>query len=381
MAAPRVLIAGLGDTGVLTAVALRRARARGEISEVVGVSTRPGLVSGQELGMRLAQPEVWARDYRHDFSAFRALAGVRTVHGSLTGVDPDRREVELENADGERHSEPYDLLVVATGVSNGFWRRPDLQTSTDLDQSLRRDHERLRDAGSIAVIGGGAAAITTAWQSAHAWPGTVVDLYFPGERGLPSHHPEVWSGVRRQLEAAGVRLHPGHRAELPEEAALAELGTGSVAWSTGQPDAVADAVLWAIGRVRPNTDWLPGGWLDEDGFVRVTRDLRVQGDDGPVDGVFAIGDVAATDPLRSSARNAGHRLLARNLRATLSGGELKNYRAPKRRWGSVLGVQPDGLRVYAPNGREFRIPRPVVDRVLMPLVVNRGFYGGVRTGR
>ena len=66
----------------------------------------------------------------------------------------------------------------------------------------------------------------------------------------------------------------------------------------------ADAVLWAIGRVQPNTDWLPPELLDEQGFVRVTPDLRVPGQQG----LFAIGDVAATDPLRSSARNRGDAL-------------------------------------------------------------------------
>ncbi len=53
----RVLIAGLGDTGVLTAIKLARD------FEVTGVSVKPGLLSGQELGVRLARPADWARDY------------------------------------------------------------------------------------------------------------------------------------------------------------------------------------------------------------------------------------------------------------------------------------------------------------------------------
>ena len=48
----RILVAGLGDTGVLTAGALARHRDL----EVVGVSPTTGLVSGQELGLRLADP-------------------------------------------------------------------------------------------------------------------------------------------------------------------------------------------------------------------------------------------------------------------------------------------------------------------------------------
>jgi hypothetical protein len=136
----------------------------------------------------------------------------------------------------------------------------------------------------------------------------------------------------------------------------------------------ADAVLWAIGRVRPNTDWLPRELLDEHGFVRVTPELRVPDHRG----LFAVGDVAATDLLRSSARNRADGLLAHNVRAEFADRPLRAYRAPKRRWGSVLGPQPDGLEVFAPNGRAFRFPAWSFDRVLMPLIVRWGIYRGVR---
>ena len=118
---PRVLVAGLGDTGVLTAIHLTRH------VDVVGVSAKPALVSGQELGRRLAHPDDWARDYRIGFDRFRGLDRIRTVHGSMTGVDLDERAVSVVLADGSSGIEPYDALVISTGVTNGFWRRPTLQ--------------------------------------------------------------------------------------------------------------------------------------------------------------------------------------------------------------------------------------------------------------
>jgi NADH dehydrogenase FAD-containing subunit len=133
-------------------------------------------------------------------------------------------------------------------------------------------------------------------------------------------------------------------------------------------------VLWAIGRVRPNTDWLPAEILDEHGFVRVTPDLRVPGHRG----VFAVGDVAATDPLRSSARNRGDALVARNIRAEFAGHRLRDFRTPGRRWGSLVGIQPDGLEVFLPTGHAFRLPPWSVERVVMPWIVRRGMYRGIR---
>ncbi|GGF43057.1 pyridine nucleotide-disulfide oxidoreductase [Williamsia phyllosphaerae] len=363
-----MLVAGLGDTGVLTAIHLARH------VDVVGISAKPALVSGQELGRRLAHPDDWARDYRIGFDRFRGLDRIRTVHGSMTGVDLDERAVSVVLADGSSGIEPYDALVISTGVTNGFWRRPTLQSTAEVDSGLRAAHDRLASAGSVAVLGGGAAAVSTAANLAAAEPGRTIDLYYPGERALPAHHRRTWSRVERRLRSLGVGLHPGHRAVVPEGFSCDRITDSAVEWSTGQSPAHADAVVWAIGRVRPNTEWLPAELLDDDGFVRVGPDLSVP--DRP--GVFAVGDVAATDPLRGSARNRADRLLARNVRAHLAGRPLRRYRPRSRRWGSVLGAQADGLEVFTPSGHGVRFPLWSVERILQPWIVQRAIYGGVR---
>ena len=367
----RVVVAGLGDTGVLTAMKLAKH------TDVVGISTKPGLVSGQELGWRLADPDHWARHNWIPFHRFRGLDRIRTVHGTLTDVDLSARTVTVTHADGSTTPVAYDALVVATGVTNGFWRRPVLQAATEIDAELRAPHDQLAAARSVVVVGGGAAAVSSAAHIAARWPQIRVDLFFPGDRALAGHHPRTWERVRRRLVEAGVGLHPGHRADLPEGFTGDTLTAGTVQWSTGQPDASADLVLWAIGRVRPNTGWLPAEVLDEHGFVRVTPQLQVPGHPE----VFAIGDVAATDPLRSSARNRADGLLAHNVRAWFAGKPLRSYRPPTRRWGSVLGIQPDGLEVFAPNGRAFRFPAWTFERVLMPWIVRWGIYRGIRAAR
>jgi NADH dehydrogenase FAD-containing subunit len=364
----RVVIAGLGDSGVLTAIGLARS------ADVVGVSAKPALVSGQELGVRLARPQDWTRDYLLGFDQLRKLDRVRTVHAAITGVDLAARTLALRDPAGAPLTEPFDALVIATGVTNGFWRRPELQSATEIDDGIRAAHDRLAAAGSVLVIGGGAAAVSSAANIAAAWPGTRVTLCFPGERALTEHHPRTWQQVRRRLLDGGVELRPGHRAVIPDGFGCDRITDEPVQWSTGQLPTTADAVLWAIGRVRPNTDWLPADLLDERGFVRVTPELRVPRHPG----IFAVGDVAATDPLRSSARNRADKLVAHNVLAEFDGRPLRRYRPPGRRWGSVLGVQRDGLQVFAPNGRAFRFPAWSVDRVLQPWIVRRGIYRGVR---
>jgi apoptosis-inducing factor 2 len=371
----RVVVAGLGDSGVLTAMRLAR---RG--FQVAGISTKPGLLSGQELGVRLARPTDWARDYWIPFEKFRGLDRVHTVQARLTGLDVVGRTVSAVGVDGTPLTEHYDALVISTGVSNGFWRRPEVQSADEISAVLHDPHRQLADAGSVMVIGGGAAAVSAAANLAAVWPDKRIDLYFPGERPLAGHHPRTWERIERRLVQAGVGLHPGHRALLRNDFRADAITSGTVEWSTGGPPASAEAVLWAVGRVRPNTEWLPAELLDDRGFVRVTPQLQVPG----LPEMFAVGDVAATDALRSSARNRADGLLAHNVAAYLDGKPekaMRQFRPPRRRWGSVIGVQTDGLEVFAPSGHAFRFPAWTIDRVLQPWIVRRGIYRGVRDNR
>lgn len=109
----------------------------------------------------------------------------------------------------------------------------------------------------------------------------------------------------------------------------------------------------------------------------MTRQLQLPGHPE----VFAVGDVAATDPLRSSARNRGDGLVARNIRAVFDDRPLRSFKAPGRRWGSLVGVQRDGLEVFFPTGHAFRFPLWSVEHVVMPLIVRWGMYRGIRENR
>jgi len=77
----------------------------------------------------------------------------------------------------------------------------------------------------------------------------------------------------------------------------------------------ADAVLVATGRV-PNTDGLDiaaaGFRTDPDGFLQVDEYQRVLDADGPVDGVWALGDISSPSMLKHVA-NAEMRVVQHNL--------------------------------------------------------------------
>lgn len=365
-----MVIAGLGDTGMLIAIRLTR------VADVVGVSTRPALVSGQELGTRLVDPPRWQRTYVVPHRRFRHLDRVRTVHGRIVASDLDARTITVEHADGSPSVEPYDVLVVATGTSNGFWRHDRVEGVSDVEALTRDAADRLAAASTIAVVGGGATGVSVADNLARRG-GAAVHLFHSGEQPLPGYHPRARSWIVRRLASDGVTLHPGHRAVTPEGFAGERMTTEPIEWSTGQAPFTADLVLWAVGGGRPHSGFLPAEVLDEHGFVRVDEHLQVPGHPE----VFAIGDVAATDPNRSSARNWGWRIIVRNVRAFLRGGRMKAFSAPEYRWGSVLGVQDDGMVIVQPDGKRTRVPRGIAERFLVGAFVTRVLYRGLRTAR
>lgn len=366
---PIVVIAGLGDTGAVIATRLARS------CTVIGISTRPALVSGQELGTRLVDLPRWRRTYLVPYRRFRRLDAVDVTHGRISSVDLDASTVSVALANGATREIAYDYFVIATGVSNGFWRHDRVEDLATIDNELSAINDELSGASTIAVIGGGATGVSVADNLARG-ANAKVHLFHSGDEPLPGYHPSVRRWIVRQLTTDGVTIHPDHRAIVPADFRGDRLTHEPVEWSTGQEPFTADVTLWALGGVSPHSSFLPPSVLDDEGFVLVDKNLRLP--DHP--NVFAVGDVAASDPLRSSARNWGFRVVVTNLKELVRGrpSKLKTYKASEYRWGSILGLQEEGLTVVQPNGKRFRIPRKLAEPLLFNVFVQRILYGGLR---
>ncbi len=225
------------------------------------------------------------------------------------------------------------------------------------------------------MVGGGATGVSVADNLARRG-GAEVHLFHSGDEPLPGYHPKVAALDRPAADRGrGVTVHPDHRAVVPDGFAGDRLTTGPVEWSTGQPPFEADLTLWAVGGMRPHSAFLPAEVLDDDGFVRVDEHLRVPGHPD----VFAVGDVAASDPHRSSARNWGYRVVVANVRRGRPRPEASEA-LPRAGVPVGLGPRPpaDGLVVVQPDGRRVRIPRWFAGPLLFDVFVTRYLYGGLR---
>lgn len=366
----KVVIAGFGDTGLLTAINLSKKY------DIIGISPKPCLVSGQELGTRLTQPELWQQNYLIGFDRYKHLEGVQVEQGLVESIDTQNQAVHISKADGSSISHNYDVLVIASGVKNGFWRQPTFEDLPQIKDGLARYAEQISQAETLAVVGGGATGVSSALNIAKNYPDKPVHLYFSQDVVLPGYHDKVRKSITQKLKASGVHLHAKHRAKLAADKTYDTLGSGEINWSSGQEPVTADCILWAIGQTLANNAFIPKAMLNDKGFVKADEYLRVPG----FENVFVVGDIAVTDANRSSARNWGFQLVAHNIECYLKGRskKMKTYKAPENRWGSILGVQENGLEVYQAGGGSFRFPAWTINRILFPFFVRKMIYKGFK---
>jgi NADH dehydrogenase FAD-containing subunit len=361
---PTVVILGMGDTGVLVASRLNK-RFR-----VIGISTKTNLVSGQELGKRLADLPWWQTNYNTPLRQFKALAGVTLVHGKAEHLDISTNSVRIALSSGETESIDYDYLVIASGTSNGFWRTDTVQSTSEIAADLSHQAQRVKAASSITVVGGGPTGVSVALNIKRADPSKKVSLCVSGTLPLPGYHPNARAFYQQALSDAGVDLLCQDRVVAVDEKQL----SGSIKFASGASIS-SDAIIWTIGNRKAHTDFLPEHLLDEDRFVKTLPTLEVQG----TENIFAIGDVASTDPERSSARNWAYGVLVHNLRRKAKGKPAnKAYVPPANRWGSIVGPQENGLTLHQADGKRIRLSKRLVDTILLPMIVRRFIYRGVK---
>jgi len=365
----KIVIAGFGDTGVLTAAHLGRGH------NITAISTKPLLVSGQELGARLSRLSEWKTNYLMEFDRIKQLDGVSILQGKVSAIKPAQNQITYLDMDGTQQDIDYDILVIASGTRNGFWRTDSVQDASAIERELEALSAKLTTADKIAIIGGGPTAVSTASNLKETHPDKDIHLFYPRALPLRGYADKTRKFVEKRLLEQGLNLHAERRAKLPKSP-FPVLEAGTIKFETGQIDFEADCILWAVGDIQPNSDFIPPDMLDESGFVRVEPTFQSKVHEN----IFAIGDIAATDLNRSSARNMGYQLIAKNIGHFLASKpqKMKPFKPPLYRWGSVLGIQNEGLRIFTPKGTPVRIGPWTVKNLLYPLAVDRMIYRGIR---
>ncbi|SNR91046.1 Reductase C-terminal [Haloechinothrix alba] len=288
-----VVVAGAGIGGLRTVEELRRAGHRGELvlvgAEKYPPYDRPPLSKGVLRGSKAASG---AR--LRDDAFFADNDVVLRLGTAATSIDPIDHRVALD--DGTTHD--YDQLIIATGLRPRTFppalRAPGVHALRSLDDCLAI-RQTLSGAGSVLVIGAGfigcevAATLTEMGLSV-----CVVEqqpVPFAAVLG-----DTVGEFVARLHRSAGVDLRCG--VGVHELIGAHSVVAGAVLSDGSEVE--ADVVVVGIGS-EPVTEWLDGSGVRVGDGVLCDERGRTS-----VDGVWAVGDVAAWRTQTGAHRRIEH---------------------------------------------------------------------------
>jgi len=107
--------------------------------------------------------------------------------------------VTFTRPDGQADSTAYDVLIIASGATNGFWRDDKLLTENDVRSTLETGARKIEKGQNLAIIGGGPSGISTASNFKEIHPDKSVHLFFSGEQ-LLNGYPEKTQTFAKNLK-------------------------------------------------------------------------------------------------------------------------------------------------------------------------------------
>ncbi len=333
---PHVVIVGAGFGGVTAARTLRTTACRVTLIDKHNYHLfQPLLYQVATAGLSPSDIAVPIR------SMFRDQQNIRILLGEVTGVDKERRNVQMK--DGRQIG--FDYLVLATGAQHSYFGKDEwapfapgmkrVEDAIAVRGKLLRAFEAAENATSeterarqltFVIVGGGPTGVELAGALAElAHQGMVnefrnfdpatakICLVEAGPKLLGVMPDSLSAYTQKALEGLGVTVMTGGRVEQisPEGVKVGEMfiPSGNVFWAAGV-------------QASPAAQWL-GGEADRAGRLKVSRDLTVSG----MEGIYAIGDTVLAEVwkgkpmpgLAPAAKQSG-KFVAKHIRTRIEGG-------------------------------------------------------------
>lgn len=352
---PKILIVGGGYAGFYTALGLQKWLTPGE-AEVVLVDPLPYMTYQPFL------PEVAAGSIepRHAVVSLRRhLPKTEVITARVTKVNHAGKTATITPEIGEPWDIDYDVIVITAGAVSRTFPIPGvadeaigmktIEEATAVRDRVLANFARAANlpAGpardrllTFTVVGGGFAGIeifgelrSLASALLKYYPTlTFDDTKFHLIEAMGRIMPEVslkssyW--VLKNLAQRGAEVHL--------DTQLKSAVGGMIELSTGETFE-SDLIVWTAGVMANPMLKMTDLPIEERGRLRVGADLRVMGEDGPIEGAWGSGDVSAVPDLTGKGvggfcvPNAQHavrqgKLLAKNIVGVLRGDAPKEYR-------------------------------------------------------
>ncbi|KAI3405250.2 hypothetical protein KGF56_001942 [Candida oxycetoniae] len=207
---------------------------------------------------------------------------VRHVKSRVESLDLDGKQLTISSG----QVLDYDYLIVASGSrsSSSLWKLDNLHDYDYIINKIDKTREKIKQAESIAIIGGGSTGVETAGEIGNAYKGEKkrIVLYTgssgPLSNSLPKHLSDTATNKLKQL---GVEVVNNQRVSTNDgKEIIFEDGT--------QKSEKFDLVIEAQ-KLTPNTEFMPKSELDENQWVVTDEYFRLINHHN----VICLGDVLA----------------------------------------------------------------------------------------
>ncbi|KAL5709154.1 hypothetical protein ACHQM5_019874 [Ranunculus cassubicifolius] len=230
---------------------------------------------------------------------------------------------------------PYDYLVVATGHEETYPK-----TRAARLNHYEAEHEKIKAANSILIVGGGPTGVELAGEIAADFPEKKVTLVHRGERLLEFVNPKASKSALDWLISKRVDVLLEQSVDIN---LISNEGKNTYKTSNGV-SIVADIHFVCVGK--PIGSWLRQtvlkDSLDSRGRLIVDENLKVKGRSN----VFAIGDITNIPEIKQGyfAQKHAH-TAAKNIKLLMNGGQgkMEVYR-PKAKSVAIISLgRRDGV--------------------------------------
>ena len=305
---PRIVIVGGGFGGLAAAKALKRTPAKITLIDRANHHLFQPLL--YQVATSVLTPGQIAAPIRE---ILRDQQNITVLLGEVTNVDKEQRVVRFNTLDRVGVVEPYDYLILATGVRHSYFGHPEFEKFAPGVKSLadavairnkilaafeqaeaEEDPGKHRELLTFVLVGAGATGVEMASAIAvlvrktlrsefrRMDPGSArVVLVDMAQRVLGTFPQELSLAARRRLESLGVEVLLGNGVDHVDENGVVIAGKRIT----------SKTVIWTAG-VAPSP---AGRWLnvetDRAGRVKVRPDLTVPGHSE----IFVVGDTATLD--------------------------------------------------------------------------------------
>ncbi|KAL3616058.1 hypothetical protein CASFOL_040352 [Castilleja foliolosa] len=212
-------------------------------------------------------------------------------------------------ADG--HQIMFDYLVIATGHNDSFPK-----TRSERLKEYRAEHEKIKSANSILIVGGGPTGVELAAEIAVDFRNKKVTLVHKGLRLLEFIGPKAAQKTLEWLKSKKVEV------KLRQSVDLNNCSEGTESYVTSSGETIkADCVFVCTGKPIGSA-WLNDTMLKDNinafGRLKVDENMRVKGHKN----VFAIGDITDVKEIKQGYLAQKHaQIAAKNLKLLMTGGK------------------------------------------------------------